>query len=82
MVASRDYKLGKIAVFVQALLKNRFLSVDMAKISDCVSVSNIQRCMQAPNKPKRFTHPNSARPETRIFVRDQGMREILPQAYS
>ncbi len=24
----------------------------------------------------------SVRPETRIFVRDQGLRKILPQAYS
>jgi len=25
---------------------------------------------------------DSVRPETRIFVRDQGMRKILPQAYN
>jgi hypothetical protein len=35
------------------------------------------------NRPSDFCmNPDSVRPETRDFGRDQGMRKILPQAYN
>jgi len=38
--------------------------------------------MTAEERRRVLAELPSVRPETRIFVRDQGLRKILPQVYS
>jgi len=48
----------------------------------CPNTGSMQECCESGRPVYFFQAISSVRPETRIFVLDQGLRKILPQAYS